>query len=142
MTIYCILHPKTLSPHVVPTTSPPWIWPSNGQILRGLYQKFWILQLWRFFCYVYMTNYSYICFWWLKIWSCMIFYWCFSFGEWYKLSSFNIMSYLVVGFVFYRIPFDGMFIVKLIRVSTYPLEVFQLVCHYLSFSPFQWHFSP
>ena len=67
---------------VVPTTTPAWIWPSNGKILRGPYQNFWILILMEVFGYVYMTNCSYICFRWLKAWSCMIFYQCFDCDGW------------------------------------------------------------
>ena len=58
---------------VVPTRTLPWIWSSNGKILRGPYKKFWILHLWRVFGYVYMTNCSYFCFLWLNTWSCVIF---------------------------------------------------------------------
>ena len=55
---------------------------------------------------------------------------------------FDIMSYLVVGFSCYCIPFDGMFMIKLIWVYIYPLEVFQMVYHCLPYSPFQWPFHP
>ena len=39
---------------IVPTTTPPWIWPSNGKILRGALPK--ILNptlLWRFSVHIY-----------------------------------------------------------------------------------------
>ena len=45
---------------VVPTTTPPLIWPSNGQILRGPYQKFLNPTLMEGFDYVNMTNCSYL----------------------------------------------------------------------------------
>ena len=32
-------------------------------------------------------------------------------GYWSKLSSYDIMSYLVVDFNYYCIPFDGMFMI-------------------------------
>ena len=63
-------------------------------------------------------------------------------GYWSNLSSFDIMSYLVVDFTYYWIPFDDMFMIELIWVFTYPSEVFQLVCHCLPYSPFQWPFHP
>ena len=59
-------------------------------------------------------------------------------GYWFNLSSFDIMSSLVVEFTFYWIPFDGMFMIELFWVSTYPPEVLQLVCDCLPYSPFQW----
>ena len=49
---------------------------------------------------------------------------------------------MVVELACYWIPFDGMIIIKLIWVFTYPLEVFQLVCHCLPYSPFQWPCHP
>ena len=49
-----------MSPFVVPTTTPPLIWPSNGKIIRGPYQIFWILHLLEGFDYVNMTNCSYL----------------------------------------------------------------------------------
>ena len=63
-------------------------------------------------------------------------------GYWSNLSSFDIMSYLVVYFTYYWIPFDGLFMVELIWVSIYPSEVLQLVCDCLPYSPFQWPFHP
>ena len=48
----------------------------------------------------------------------------------------------MVGFTWYWIPFDGMFIVELFWVSTYPSEAFQLVCGCLPYSPFQWPCHP
>ena len=56
---------------------------------------------------------------------------------WSSLSSFDIMSYLVVDLTCYWIPFDGMFMVELILVFTFPSEVFQVVCHCLPISPFK-----
>ena len=47
-------------------------------------------------------------------------------GDYYSLSSFDIMSYLVVDSTLYWIPFDGMFMIGIILVSTYPSEVLQL----------------
>ena len=44
-------------------------------------------------------------------------------GYWSSLSYFDIMSYLVVYFTYYWIPFYGMFIVELIWLFTYPSEV-------------------
>ena len=35
-------------------------------------------------------------------------------GYWSNLSYFDIMSYLVVEYTFYWIPFDGMFMIELI----------------------------
>ena len=49
-----------MSPFVVPTTTSPFIWPSNGKILSGPYQIFWVLHIWMVFGYVYMTNCSYL----------------------------------------------------------------------------------
>ena len=63
-------------------------------------------------------------------------------GDWYNLFSFDIMSYFGGWFDFYWIPFDGVFIVELIWFFTYPSEAFQMVCHCLPYSPFQWPFSP
>ena len=61
---------------------------------------------------------------------------------WSFLSSF-LSHELIGGWIFLIwIPFDGMFIVELIWVITYPLEFFQVVHHRLFFSPFQWPFSP
>ena len=63
-------------------------------------------------------------------------------GYWSNLSSFDIMSSLVVEFNFYWIPFDGMFMIELFWVSTYPSKVLQLVCDCLPYSPFQWPLHP
>ena len=63
-------------------------------------------------------------------------------GYWSNLSSFDIISSLVVDYALYWIHFDGMFIFELIWVSTYPSKVFQLVYDYLPYSPFQWPFHP
>jgi hypothetical protein len=63
-------------------------------------------------------------------------------GDWHNLSSFDVTIYLVVGFSFYFIPFDGMFLVEPIWVFIYPSEVLQLVCDCLPYSPFQWPFHP
>jgi len=129
---------------VVPTTTSPWIWPSNGKILRGPYQIFWILTLMEVLRHVYMTNFSYIYFRLLKVegaWSflddlIMIV------GDWYSWSSFWYHQ-LIGGWIRLRwIPFDGMFMVELIWFFTYPSKVFQVVYHCLPFSPFQWPFSP
>ena len=57
---------------------------------------------------------------------------------WSSLSTF-IYYELIGGWIFTLwIPFDGMFIVELNWVFTYPSEVFQVVYHCLPFSPFQW----
>ena len=39
------MDPPRLSPFVVPITTSPWIWPSNGKIIRGPLLNFWILLL-------------------------------------------------------------------------------------------------
>ena len=59
-----------------------------------------------------------------------------------NLSYFDIMSYLVVDSTLYWITFDGMFMIELFWVSTYPSKVLQLVCDCLPYSPFQWAFHP
>ena len=41
-------------------------------------------------------------------------------GDWYNLSYFDPLIYLVVVFAYYWIPLDGMFMVELIWVFTYP----------------------
>ena len=63
-------------------------------------------------------------------------------GCWYNIYSFDIISYFLVDSTCYSIPFDGLFIVELFWVSTYPSKVFQLVCDCLPYSPFQWPFHP
>ena len=132
------------SPPIIPTTTPPWIWPSNGKILRSPYQNIWILSLMEVFRHVYMTNYSYIYFRWLKVWGSMIFPWCFDYDVWWLILPIIFWSYELFGgcICLLWIPFDGMFIVELIWVFTYPSKVFQVVYHCLPCSPFQWPFSP
>ena len=71
--------------YVVPKTTSPWIWPSNGQILRGTFQNFWIPILLEVFRHVYMTNCSYFYFQWLKVWSYVIFHWCFDYDDWWLI---------------------------------------------------------
>ena len=82
---------------VVPTTTSFWIWPSNGKILRGLYQNFWILTLMEVFRHVYMTNCSYIYFWWLKGWGSMIFHWRFGFDGWWLILPILFWSHELIG---------------------------------------------
>ena len=129
---------------VVPATTYPWIWPSNGQILRGPYQIFWILPLMEVFRHVYMTNYSYIHFWWLKDWGSMIFHWCFGYDHWWLIFPIVFLISWVNWWLscLLWMTFDGMFIFELIWVITYPSKVFQVIYHCLPFSPFQWPFSP
>jgi hypothetical protein len=133
-----------LSPFVVPITTCPWIWPYNGKIIRGSYQSFWILPLMEFFIHVYMTNYSYCYFRWLKAWSSMVFPWCFEYyGWWLILPIFFWYHELTGGLIFLLwIYFDGISILELSWVTTYSSKIFQVVYHCLPFSPFQWPFSP
>ena len=55
------LYSPRLSPNVVPTTTSPWIWPSNGKIVRGPLPKIWILShyggLWVHFLWLLLLSY-------------------------------------------------------------------------------------
>ena len=108
------------------------------------YQNFLILTLMEVSRHVYMTNWSYIYFLWLKAWGSMIFHWWFDYDGWSLIFPIPFWSHeLTSGWIFLLwIPFDGMFIVELIRDITHPSKVFQVVYPCLSFSPFQWPFSP
>ena len=129
---------------VLPTTTSTWIWPSNGKILRGPLQKFWILQLMEVFVHLYMTNCFYIYFRWLKARGSMIFHWLFYYDCWWFIFPILFLSHELIGGWIYLlwISFDGIGIFYLIWVVTYPSEVFQVVYLCLPFSPFQWPFSP
>ena len=82
-------------PFVVPRTTPPWIWPSNGKILRVPYQKFLILNTYGGFRHVYMTNSSYFYIRWVKAWGSMIFHWCFDYdGWWLTLHIFVLIPWV------------------------------------------------
>ena len=70
---------------VVPTTTFPWIWPSNGKIIRGPFQNFWILPLMEVFRHVYMTNCCYFYFRWFVAWGFMIHYWCLDYDGWWLI---------------------------------------------------------
>ena len=91
------------------------------------------------FRHVYMTNCSYFYFQWLKAWGFVIFHWFFDFDGWWLTLHILFWSYeLIDGWNFLLwIPFDGMFIVELIWVITYPSESFQVVYPCLPFSPFE-----
>ena len=58
------------------------------------------------------------------------------------LSSFWSHELISGSILLLLIPFDGMFMVELIWVLTYPSKVFQVVYPCLPFSPFQWTFLP
>ena len=78
----------------------------------------------------------------LKLFYLLSMLWALMVGYWSNLSSCNIMSYLVFYSTWYWVPSDGMFMIELFWVSTYPLEVLPLVCDCLHYSRFQWPFHP
>ena len=119
---------------VVPKTTPPLIWPSNGKIIRGPYQIFFNPTLMEGFDYVNMTNCSNLLLpviEYLKLCCLLSMLWLWWLPTGIIFSFLDIISYFVVEFNFYWIPFDGMFMIDLFWVSTYPSEVFQLVSYWL-----------
>lgn len=93
----------------------------------------------------YMTNCSYLLLLViedLKLWLSLIDALDLMVSYWSNISSYDIMSSLVVEFTFYWIPFDCMFMIDLLWVSTYPLEVFNWFPIDYPCSPFQWLYHP
>ena len=72
------------------------------KILRGPYQNFWILPLMEVFRHVYMTNYSYSYYWKREVLWPFIYALTLMVHGWFYLSSFDPMSYLVVGFAYFE----------------------------------------
>lgn len=86
---------------VVPKTTPPCIRPSNGKIIRGPYQKFWILSLMEvFYMYIWLTAPTFT----PDDWKVEVVWYFIDAlalmnGNWYSLSSFWYHE-LIGGWIF------------------------------------------
>ena len=120
---------------VYPSTTSPWIWPSNGQIWRGHVPNFWILLFMEDFRHVYMTIAPMFptfdgFFWWLRVWNDVILHECFGLiGWWWHCLHILLdpLDCMVIVFLLLEMFLDGILTFESFGLTTCLQGTSQLV---------------